>query len=378
MAEQTESVVQVVRIPSVDRHPNADKLEIINVNGYLCISQSGLWKQGDLAVYVPVDSMVPTDRAEFSFLKKGDRTQHRVKAMRLRGVFSMGLLVPPPPGFKEGDDVAEALGVTRYVPPSELKLNAHNFNVSAARMAKKAGGLKLPVYGLDPARKYLEYLQIGEDVVITEKIHGCNARFCYNRGRLWVGSHKVMRGCTRHRFTEALNRAWLKLKTMLGIGHRAHMLQELGDVWWQTAAALKLKERLALFPDHVLYGEIYGEGVQDLTYDSPKGRKFRAFDVFDIKNNKFLDWPDFLDFMSTLGFGSEDIVPVLYAGEWNHDVWKKFKQLSDTGDTTLSPPGAKPHLIEGVVIKPRVEVSHPHIGRLAFKYPGENYLLRKD
>ena len=33
---------------------------------------------------------------------------------------------------------------------------------------------------------------------------------------------------------------------------------------------------------------------------------------------------------------------------------------------------------EGVVIKPRKEVLHPHIGRLALKYPGENYLLRKE
>jgi len=379
MAEQTEFLVRVVRIPGVEKHPQADRLEVVNLDGYVCISQSGLWKTGDLAVYVPVDALVPTDRPEFAFLKKDGKTHHRVKAVRLRGIFSMGLLVPAPPGFKAGDDVQEALGISKYMPPAEARLEAHNAGVAAARLGKKVGGLKLPVYGLDAARKYLGFLEWGQDVVITEKIHGTNFKSCYHRGRLWVGSHKVMRGCSRHWGAEALDRLKLKVMSVLGFRHRAHTLQEAGDVWWQTAETLQLKKRLALFPDHILYGEVYGEGVQDLTYDSPKGRKFRAFDVFDIRENRFLDWPEFLDFITRIGLDEvDDVVPALYEGEWTPEVWAQFKKYADTGVSTLAPEGRKPHLVEGIVIKPRQEVIHPHIGRLALKYPGENYLTRKE
>jgi RNA ligase (TIGR02306 family) len=378
--EKTEFHVVVVQIGEVTKHPNADTLSLTTVEGNPCIFKTGEYQPGDNAVYVPVDAVVPTDHPAFAFLASGDKLTSRIKARRLRGIFSMGLLVPMsalPDGLTVdvGDDVADFLGITKYQTPEERRLAGLEARISNGKNAKKAGGLKLPVYGLDPLRKYEHVLQQGEQVSITEKIHGTNARFCYHKGRLWVGSHKVMRGASRHRFLEVLNKLRFKVMDLLGVPHRADVLRDAGDVWWETAEAYGLKEKLARFPDHVLYGEIYGESVQDLTYDSPKGRRFRAFDVYDLKAGKFLDYRQFRDFVFEIGLSRiTDVVPELRVVEWTAETAEWAKQLANTGKSTLNPD----QLIEGVVIKPVVERQDSHCGRVGLKFVGEGYLLRGD
>src|SRR5260370_38515119 len=94
--EKSEFVVECVKLGPLVKHPNADTLSIVQVDGYPCIVKNDTFKEGDLAVYIPVDSLVPTHREElpdFHFLAKPDRTHHRVRAIKLRGVFSMGLLI---------------------------------------------------------------------------------------------------------------------------------------------------------------------------------------------------------------------------------------------------------------------------------------------
>jgi RNA ligase (TIGR02306 family) len=336
--EKSEFQVIVVKIGKIEKHPGADTLSIVDVDGYPCIIKTGTFKEGDLAVYVPVDALVPVAREEFKFLAKPDRpdfTHHRVKAARLRGIFSMGLLVATcqkveqsievQPGLyatiKVGQNVQQLLGIEKWVAPEERKALAHEARTEAQKRARVNKGPKLPIYGLDPLRRYGQSLPFGTQVVISEKIHGCNARFVFNNGRLWVGSHKAMRGCSRNRIGEFFERLKIKLMSLLGIGHRAHTLAELGDIWWQVAQEYKLKERLATKPNMVLYGEIYGEGVQFLTYDSPKGRKLRIFDIYDLDKKRFLDYTDFVNAGVDMGFDPvKDFVPYLYTGPWTEEV----------------------------------------------------------
>lgn len=107
-------VVPVTLLP----HPNADSLSLVQVFGFTCVVRTADWVGRDRGVYVPVDAVVP-DRPEFAFLD-GHR---RIKARRLRGVFSMGLLLPAPWDAEVGDDLTEALGVTKYEPPEESALS---------------------------------------------------------------------------------------------------------------------------------------------------------------------------------------------------------------------------------------------------------------
>jgi RNA ligase (TIGR02306 family) len=111
--------VEVVKLGPVRKHPNADSLGLVDVWGYTCAVRIGEWKTGDLAAYIEPDYVVPDDE-RFAFLK-GHR---RIKPVRLRGQWSQGLLVRPPDGAVEGDDVMAALGVERYEPPEPRQLGA--------------------------------------------------------------------------------------------------------------------------------------------------------------------------------------------------------------------------------------------------------------
>lgn len=107
--------VPVIRVKSIQKHPNADTLSFIDVDGVNVIFRTGDFNEGDLAVYVPVEAVVPLKRREFAFLKTKDGQEtHRVKAKRLRGLYSEGLLVPVEFFENEGDDVAVKRGIVKY------------------------------------------------------------------------------------------------------------------------------------------------------------------------------------------------------------------------------------------------------------------------
>jgi RNA ligase (TIGR02306 family) len=295
----------------------------------------------------------------------------------------------------EGDDMATRMGITKYVNPQEARLEQHQAsNEARARARAVAKGPKLPVYGLDPLRKYSECLPEGELVVVSEKIHGCNARFVLNKGRLWVGSHRVMRGCSRSRFQEAWDKVKLWALTLFGQKHRAHTLRDMGDVWWQTAEKYNLKARLQGLDDMVLYGEIYGQtangasiqsGKEDgkkfaFCYDAKNEVGFRAFDVYDLKAQRFLDFNEFEEFLMRLNDAAPgpaiNPVPILEIGPWSKQMEAQYRTFADEGKTPFA--NANGHLGEGVVIKPFRERIDPRCGRVALKFAGARYLLSQD
>lgn len=167
--------VEVVKIPTFQKHPNADTLFITNIFSYPVIfsSKEG-WKEGDLAAYVPVDAVVPMTE-QWAFLGDSERS-HRIKAKKLRGVFSMGLLTRPPEGAKVGDDVASQLGIIKFEQPEPLSLGGEN---------EKDPGF-IPCYtDIEGYRRYAHLLTPSEPVIIMEKLHGCfrsNARITMEDG----------------------------------------------------------------------------------------------------------------------------------------------------------------------------------------------------
>lgn len=165
-----------------------------------------------------------------------------------------------------------------------------------------------------------------------------------------------------------------------------------GDVWWRIAKQYDLEQRLSKKPGYVLFGEIYGQGVQDLTYDAPDCQKFLAFDVLNLKTGQFLGWDEFVAFCSDIGIG---IVPTLYIGKWREDL----KALADGNTVVGKSAGVRhkggellvlsagrliydmtgsPHIREGVVIKPTTERYHPNCGRVALKLVSQAYYLRNE
>jgi RNA ligase (TIGR02306 family) len=167
--------VEVVPV-ALEPHPAADTLSIVRVfAGYTVCVRSADWQGRTLGAYVPPDSLVDTTRPEFAFLADGKKAQLRIKVKKLRGVDSMGLLIPAPSGARVGDDLAEALGVVRYEPPLPLS--------TMGEAAPEPRGRR-PLYDLDDLRRHAALFRPGEPVWITEKIHGSNARWCCVDGAL--------------------------------------------------------------------------------------------------------------------------------------------------------------------------------------------------
>jgi len=324
----SEFRVETVRVGTIEKHPNADSLGIVRVFAYPVIIRLGDFAPGDLALYVPVDAVVPVE-GPFAFL---DNPAHpgkpvRVKAKRLRGVFSMGLLTKAPAcAIREGEDFAERLGIAKYEEPESLV---------SEEDAPSPSGLVLPKYDIEGFRRWPDLLRPGENVEITEKLHGCQSRFVFHAGVLHVGSH------TRWKRDSAEN------------------------LWWRVAHRYNLAVKLARFPDLVFHGETFGQ-VQDLKYGAGKHDLFLRF--FDIQNA----YGDFLsrnERIAVLGEAQVDRVPDLFVGPWDHT-------LLGLAEGRSMVPGAA-NIREGIVIKPTVERRCDEIGRVILKQVSEAYLIRK-
>jgi RNA ligase (TIGR02306 family) len=324
--------VPVVRVGAVSRHPNADTLSLTEVRGCPVVLRTGSFVEGDLAVYVPVDAVVDTTVPELAFLAAEGKTSTRIRAKRLRGTFSMGLLVPAPADAAEGDDLAERLRIAKWEEPEPVSM--------AGEQAKAPEGLHVPVYELESLRTYRHLLQPGETVYATEKLHGTNARFLVDaEGRLHVGSH----------------RTWKKVDGT--------------TVWARVAREQQLAERLSGSHGLVWYGEIYGSGVQDMTYGHANGNlSVRFFDVFDAKRGYWLDAQEAINAINARGL---DCVPPVFLGRFDAAVIERLAEEDSIHGG----------LREGVVVRPlRERLATAEGGatiRTVLKHVSQRYLLRK-
>ncbi len=342
----SEFHVEVFRVGEVTKHPDADTLSIVYAlsehgDGYPVIFRTGQFKEGDLAVYIPVDAIVDGDRPEFSFLGAGKK--HRIKAKRLRGVYSQGLLTEVPPReFSPrgvGDNVQEVLGIEKWEPAIDL-------NQFKGPQVPPPPGAHIPVYDLEGLRKFGKLLREGEEVVLTEKIHGSNVRFFFNSvdQKMYVGSRQT----------------WKE--------------EVPGCVFWNAVKAAGVtQEKLEAFPDFVFYGEVFGP-VQDLKYGHPGKDSapafLRCFDVY-WRGGRGDVLPRFLSYSAAkamMEYIGVTPVPVFYRGSWD----PKLVEMAE-GESTFAS-----HVREGFVVRPLVERGKVgNTPRACLKCVGEGYHLRK-
>lgn len=73
-------LVHLVQLAKVGNHPNGENLSITTVYGQPVIMKRGLLSQGDLAVFVPPDSVLPTNPESLVLKSSGLPPGHRVEA----------------------------------------------------------------------------------------------------------------------------------------------------------------------------------------------------------------------------------------------------------------------------------------------------------
>lgn len=337
--------VEITRIDEVLPHPNADRLELVRIRGWKAVAARGVHAPGELVVYIPEDALVPEPVLAALELtgKLAGREHNRVKAIRLRGELSQGLLMPMhvfhalagPGEDVEGTSVAEALGITKWEEP----IPAH--------LAGRA--LPWPAWmhkytDIENIKNFPGILRDGEPVVITEKLHGACAAFGMRAadGELFAASRNL---CLAE---DAANAYW-RVAAELGIaGHLRALLAATGA---GTVA---------------LYGELLG--VQDLKYGFVNGRLgFRWFDV--ALDGEYQDHGG--DAHRLLLERGLERVPLLYEGPFSDAVLAEH-----TDGATVLDAG---HVREGVVVRPaseRYDVDS-NLGRVILKSVSGDYLTRK-
>ena len=333
----------------VEPHPNADRLDLAAVGGFRCVIAKGSFADGDLAAYIPEGAVCPDWLiAELGLEGKlAGSKKNRVKAVKLRGALSQGLVYPVRDGMirgrpvAEGDEVTDLLELVKYEPPVPIAMQGEVRPVHGSTLH----------YDIENVKKYPDALQEGEPVVITEKLHGswCCLGWHPDHGPIVTSKGMSDRGLAL--FLNEANQKNLYVRTWRAF-----------EEPFETARA-----RLAGAgqPCYVL-GEVYGRGVQDLHYDEPNPA-FRVFDAYvgEPSRGRYLS-PSEIE--SSLG-DLFPLVPVLYRGPFSAAV-----MLRETDGATAL--GGK-HVREGVVVKPAEERESADFGRVILKSVSGDYLTRR-
>lgn len=338
--------VPYTTVVKIESHPNADSLELAFCYGFQLIVPKNKYKIGSKVVYVPIDSILSpkVEALVFPLGSKVKLNKSRVRQIKLRGSVSEGLIIDPETlsgivnfnYLNLEDDLSEILNIKKYEPP-ERKIHG-NIKTGVKTGRKKLFNPSFHSYNGLTNLKWAELLFEGNEVVIQEKIHGSNAR-C---GILPRPIRSIFDKIKRY-FGLFPKYEYVYGSNNVDITNSASYNGYYGeDIYGKVFQRIKAKERLK--PNEIVYGELYGPGIQKgYSY----GRKDHGFILFDVKvfdnegNHKWLN-PDEVElFAKERGF---DFVPTLYRGPFNLEMAYKLS----AGPSVLCPDEL---VREGCVVK---------------------------
>ena len=275
-----KNLATIQRVTNVRNHPNADALDLVQILGWQVVTKRNEYKNGDLCVYVVIDTVLP-EVPEFEFLRNKN---FRIKPIRLRGEESAGIAFPLsiiPGYFKHdanevfvmdkvthegeeknalvkilpGDDVTELVNIKHYEKP-----------ISPALAGQAVGSFPgfLIITDEDNLRTYPDAVpeMFGRPYYITRKEDGSSGTYFTRAGEFGV--------CSR----------------------RIHLKDSEENGFWKMARKYDLAKVLAdAFPgqDIAIQGEVVGPGVQK----NPMGLSeltFRLFNIFDINGRAYFNY----------------------------------------------------------------------------------------
>jgi len=318
----------------------ADLIEVAIVDGWNCVVKKGDFEIRQTCVYFEIDSFLPLHPV-FEFLRKnsykkmGDYEGFRLKTIRLKGVYSQGLLVPiktlidcgllKERNFYVSEDLTQELGIQLYEPPIPAQLSG-----------SVKGNFPSFLIKTDEERvQNLEYYKLLEqEYYVTEKLDGSSITIYLKDDIFGV--------CSRN----------------------LDLIEDENNTFWKTARGLDIESKLKQnnLNNISLQGELIGEGVQGNKYKI-KGHSIRFFNVFNIEKGKYFDFNEFKKIIEILGLQT---VPILD---------ENFKLPDSRSDLLIHAEG-KSILYdverEGVVLRTKEK------DRISFKAISNKFLLKED
>jgi RNA ligase (TIGR02306 family) len=344
--ENNNSVCFVATINEIKPIEGADNIEQVVVGGWNCISQKNTYKINDFVIVATTDAVIPIELSDSlnvtNYLRKGQR----VRTVKLRGVYSECLLIPmkfnkQPIGdnYSDGKDMMEIMSITKYEPPIKQR------QLASGKKIRYQDNPNFHVYYKFPNVKNVPGMFDEDDMVeISRKIHGTNARYGIVKkkklsiidkvkkffGNEWIeyeyvyGSHNVEKGSDSQGFYDT--DVWQT------IAEKYNIREKLWDMF-------KLSKRYYNIEDSiVIYGEIYGAGIQK-NYDY--GLSDIDYVGFDTTiNGEYCDASRSFIIQNELGL---PYVPVLAVDNWSQELQDNLVFNNFIKGTKV------PH--EGIVIK---------------------------
>jgi RNA ligase (TIGR02306 family) len=365
----SEFVVKARKISSISPIEGADSIEVAQIMGYQCVVQKDLHTVGDNVIYIPEAAVLPEKLLKITGFegKLAGSKKNRVKAIKLRGVLSQGLVLPlyeitrnynvSVDDILESENLMELLNIEKYIPIVPASFKGDGVALQDANRV---------VFDVENYKNEPHLIAHKEEIFVTEKIHGTMAACGY--GPLNVGdkisdftkdqyehcyfaSSKGMfaKGIV-FPFTEENIRKNLYCKTF----HDMNMFMKLEPYH---------REMLKPNQGIVIFGEIFGNGVQDLKYNQ-EIPTFKGFAVYiyedSLSNGKFIPAAQAKEVIEEMWI---PFVPIIKTMEYNPEALKYLA----TGNSTID---GSTHIREGVV-------AHSTQRFAMLKFINDDYLTRK-
>ena len=250
-------LAKVRKVSAVLDIPYATSICQYVVDGWKVVDTIGKYSVGDLVIMCEIDSWIPTSVAPFltkpgKFPKEYLGVQgERLKTVKLRGALSQGLLLQNNGPHKEGEDVTELLGITKWE------------SVEDAGTIRNAKG-SFPVFIQKTDQNRVQNLtreiaeRAGESFEVTVKIDGSSLTAYHYNGEVGV--------CSRN----------IELK------------EDEGNAFWAIARKEQLLEKLTAFGGNLaIQGELIAPNIQS-NHENVTKPEFHCFSIFDIDKQEYL------------------------------------------------------------------------------------------
>lgn len=320
----------------------AHSVAYAKVLGWDLVVEKGAFAAGDFCVFFEIGSVVPFEQEPFLFMKS---TKGRVKSREFLKNLSQGLALPlnkfdpsifvPPLHLKEGIDVSQALGIVKYIPPSERESNGPNNQSHRKSSFPTHLCPQTDQKRIQSVPSVIQELA-GKRCEITVKCDGSSSSFGWDGNEYYV--------CSRNQTT----------------------YDEERNLWWQLSRKHDIERKLKEKGQYFIQGELLAPSVQKNRH-GVKDPMLAVFDVYNVLNHRYLDFADLLSFCQELEL---PMVPIL---DDNFILNHTMNELVALADGQYS----NGHPREGVVIKTYEEITSRILkGRASFKIISNKFLLK--
>lgn len=340
-------LVTIRDITDIQPIEGADKIEEVYVSGWSVVCQKGIHKVGDTVLYFELDSFLPESDKRFeSFMKFGTRTfdgvvGHRVKTVRLKGVYSQGIIMPisefPETNiYYEGDDhdFASDIGIVKWEAPAER-------GEGMGYQGDKKGDFPWFIRKSDQERIQnlygkLTHTHLDEEFVGTLKMDGSSVTVFYVDGERY--NNEGFGYCSRNQqlklpeITSDIEGAEFDLSSQGKFYQGAHNSKLFGKV-------LSLHQKFGGY--YAIQGELVGAGIQG-NFEKFDTYQVFAYNIFDIEKQEYVDFNTFQRMAEAVDLQT---VPVIY--EAQHILREPLKDILELSNIQ----GLNADYAEGIVYK---------------------------